>query len=340
MSGGLAAPAPAQRVLARAQDGSVAYVSAAPASDPLVVFLTKYTSPHSRRAMRASLDACAKVLLARPDASAFDVPWQTIRYGHVQALRARLAGDYSPASANRHLTALRGVLKECWRLGLLKEDDYRRAIDVDPVRGQRIAKGRALGEPEITALFQAALAQKGPQGARDAVLLILTYGCGLRRSEAAALSVDAYRPEDNAIKVLGKGNKERLVYLPPNSAIHLSAWLQLRGPGDGPLLCPVDRHGHINMRRGLSEQGVYSVLQELGQQAGIRAFSPHDLRRTFITSLLDSDVDVLTVRHLAGHADVQTTARYDRRGEKAKERAMTRIAVPGLDGSAPKRKGG
>lgn len=290
--------------------------------------------------MRASLDACAKVLLARPDATALDIPWHTVRYGHVQALRARLAGDYSPASANRHLTALRGVLKECWRLGTISEADYRKAIDVDPVRGQRLPKGRALGEQEIGALFQAALAQKGAQAARDAVLLILTYGCGLRRSEAAALALEAYRPEDNAIKVLGKGNKERLVYLPPNSSVHLSAWLHHRGHAEGPLLCPVDRYGLPNQRRGLSEQGVYSILQDLGEKAGVRQFSPHDLRRTFITSLLDADVDVLTVRHLAGHADVQTTARYDRRGEKAKESAVTKLPVPGLDGALPTKRTG
>lgn len=334
----------AERLLARAQDGTVAVVSTQPANDPLVVFLSRYQSDHSRRAMRTSLDACARILLARDDATALDVPWQTLRYGHMQALRARLAGDYSPASANRHLTAVRGVLKECWRLEKIREADYRKAIDVDPVRGQRVPKGRALTEEEIASLFATARKRGGAQGARDTVLLILAYGCGLRRSEVAALPLDAYHPEDNALLVLGKGNKERLVYLPPNAAIHMSAWLSIRGHAPGPLLTPVDRYGLVNQRRGLSEQGIYSILQELAEAAGTRAFSPHDLRRTFITSLLDADVDVLTVRHLAGHADVQTTARYDRRGEKAKQQAMrSLVAVPDFEGKtapAPRKSGG
>lgn len=328
---------------------SVASTLAQPApvqasTNPLVVFLSKYPSEHSRRAMRVSLDACAKALLGREDATALDVPWQTLRYAHVQALRARLAGDYAPSSANRHLVAVRGVLKECWRLGMIPEAEYRKAIDVDPVKGQRLPAGRALADTEVKALFLAALRRGGAQGKRDAVLLILTYGCGLRRGEVAALPLEAYRPEENAIAVLGKGRKERLVYLPPNGNSHFYAWIAVRGDAPGPLVCPVDRYGHANLRRGLSEDSIYGVLADLAEKAGVRDFSPHDLRRTFITMLLDAEIDVLTVRDLAGHADVQTTARYDRRGEKRKASAVTTLAVPTLDvpsrGTPTPKKGG
>jgi site-specific recombinase XerD len=119
-------------------------------------------------------------------ANAEGIDWAAIRYQHAQAVRAKLAETYSPATVNKALSALRGVLRESWRLGLVTAEDYHRASDLEAVRGETLPRGRALGAGELAALMSACCMDAGPSGARDAALLALLYGGGLRRSEAVA----------------------------------------------------------------------------------------------------------------------------------------------------------
>ncbi len=166
-----------------------------------------------------------------------------------------------------------------------------------------------------------------PKGARDAALLAVLYGCGLRRGELAGLDVEDFDPDDCSIAVHGKRNKQRTVYLSGGGCRYVAAWLEHRGNAPGPLFCPVDQTGEIRFSRLRGESVAY-IVKRLQQAAGVEHFSAHDVRRTTITDLLDAGVDVLTVQKLAGHADVTTTARYDRRGEKAKRRAGQSLDLP------------
>ena len=118
-----------------------------------------------------------------------------------------------------------------------------------------------------------------------------------------------------------------MTYLPVAAAMALVDWLVIRGKIPGPLLHPLDKAKRIIPRR-MSEQAVMSALQRRGSQAGVAPFSPHDLRRTFISDLLDAGADLVTVSQLAGHANPSTTSRYDRRGEAAKRKAIDLLNVP------------
>ncbi len=89
----------------------------------------------------------------------------------------------------------------------------------------------------------------------------------------------------------------------------------------------MNKVGRIGPHRLMAES-VFDRLQTLAKRAGIARFSPHDCRRTFISDLLDNGADLVVVQAMAGHANPATTARYDRRGERAKQRAAGLIVVP------------
>ena len=109
---------------------------------PVAVYLARL-APSSRRTMLAALDAIGN-LLSDDRCDAWSLAWEKLRYRHTTAVRALLAdGRYAPSTANRHLAALRGVLKECWRLGYVSAEDFQRAADLEPVRGSRLPRGRA-----------------------------------------------------------------------------------------------------------------------------------------------------------------------------------------------------
>lgn len=292
---------------------------------PAFVYLARL-APGSRRTMTQALDVIAGLLTdGRVDAER--LPWWELRYQHTQAVRTALAERYSPAGVNKMLSALRGVLKECWRLGLMGAEEYQRAADLEAVRGEVLPAGRGLSAGELRALF-ASCADGTPAGVRDAALLAVLYGAGLRRSELVALDLTDYEPVSGALKVrAGKGRKERLGYAKNGAAEALAAWLGVRGDAPGPLFVPINKGRRLQIRP-MTTQAVYALLQRRGEVAGVGAFSPHDLRRTFIGDLLDAGADIATVQKLAGHANVTTTARYDRRGEAAKVKAAGMLHVP------------
>jgi site-specific recombinase XerD len=295
---------------------------------PAATYLARL-APSSRRVMRGALDAIASILTDdRCDALTLD--WAALRYEHTTAVRAVLAdGRYAPTTANRHLAALRGVLKECWRLGFVGVEDYQRAADLEPVRGSRLLRGRALDGGEVKALFDGCGDDvHAAIGARDAAVLAVLYGAGLRRAEAVGLDLRDYDRKRGTLKVRGKGNKERVAHVGAGGRAAIEDWLELRGAAAGPLFLPVHRSGRVGPVRRLTAQAVLYLARRRGADAQIDAFSPHDLRRSFVSDLLDAGVDLSTVQQMAGHAQVQTTARYDRRGDEAKAEAAKQLHVP------------
>lgn len=292
-------------------------------SSPADLYLSSLSK--GSQGMRQSLDIIAGMIDADHDAES--LPWAEVTYRDTMAVRLALAKRYKPATINKMLSGLRGVLKQTWRLGMVDADTYHRAAAVENMSGSNLLSGRALTVDEIGQLFEACLGDQTLKGARDAALLAVFYGCGLRRGELASLDVENLDLEDCSILVQGKRRKQRTVYLTEDGCQHLRRWLDCRGDEPGPLFCPVRQTGEIAMTRMRGESISY-ILRRLQEEAGIEAFSPHDLRRSNITHLLDAGVDVFTVQKLAGHADATTTARYDRRGEGSKRRAAQVLAMP------------
>lgn len=293
---------------------------------PVAVYLANL-SAGSRRTMRGALDAVADIV-SGGEADAVSLDWSSLRYQHTQAIRTALAERYAPATANKMLSALRGVLKESWRLGYVDAENYRRAADIEGIRGESLLAGRSLSAGELRSLFAVCATDASPAGIRDAALLAILYGAGLRRAEAVALSLGDYDRDTGRLTIQrGKGAKARLAHATNGAKRALDAWLDIRGETPGALLCPVGKSGQITIRH-MTGQAVLYVLRKRASQANIKAFTPHDLRRTFIGDLLDAGADIATIQQMAGHASVQTTARYDRRPEATRRKAAELLHIP------------
>jgi integrase len=121
------------------------------------------------------------------------------------------------------------------------------------------------------------------------------------------------------------------------SRASVASWLELRGGGDpdGRLFLPIRKDGEVRhtvvlgeKKSSLSDQAVYKMVKRRYREAKIKEVSPHDFRKTFVGDLLDAIGDLSTVHKLAGHSDPATTARYDRRGERAMREAARHLHVP------------
>jgi len=287
--------------------------------NPVRVYLLALSSPHSRRTMHAAL----RWVSERYRGCAPEVfPWWRLRYQHVHKIRADLVSELAPATARKILSGMRQVFRHCRRLGLMTPEECATASDIPAVRGERVPPGRALSVEEIQQLLTETEAAP-VLGLRNRAIVMVLAGCGLRRSELAGLDYEDYLPASSQLRVLGKGNKERMVPLHTAVEESLKAWIQkARGFHDGPLFCRGENGDQVLIRERITDQGVYSVIKRLSERAKVLGIRPHDFRRTFISVLLDEGRDLSVVSKLVGHASVETTSRYDRRDEKAGRKAV------------------
>ena len=221
--------------------------------------------------------------------------------------------DHPPltaSSAGRTVVAVRGFHKFCVREGLAAVDPA--AAVKPPAPPQRLPK--ALSVDEVTRILTAAAgaeAEPAVLATRDAALLEFLYGTGARISEAVGLDVDDIDLDAGAVLLRGKGSKERVVPVGSYARDALSAY-RVRGRPD---LVSRGRGTHalfLNARGGrLSRQSAWTVLRRAAQRAGIsKEISPHTLRHSYATHLLDGGADVRVVQELLGHASVTTTQVY------------------------------
>ncbi len=220
------------------------------------------------------------------------------------------AAPLSAVSAARALIAVRGLHRFAAAEGII-DLDVARAVK-PPTPGRRLPKSLALDE--VLALLDGAGGDSpsdGPLTLRNRALLELLYSTGARISEAVGLDVDDLDTQARSALLRGKGGQQRLVPVGRPAIAALDAYLvrgrpdlARRGQGGGAIF--------LNARGGrLSRQSAWQVLQDAAERAGITAaVSPHTLRHSFATHLLDGGADVRVVQELLGHASVTTTQIY------------------------------
>lgn len=302
---------------------------------PATAYIASLRSADSRRTMTEALGSIAKML--RHDlaglsnkAAMMATDWHRLENSHVEAICTKLAEAYSPNTANKKRAALLGVLKKSWLLGLMTREEYERAAAVQRIAGERLKRGRDVSAGEILALFNNCRNDQSIVGARDAAMLALMFGGGMRRAEVAALTLADWDSDKCQVIVQkGKGNKSREIPLPDGACRAVTAWLGRRGAalaGD-PLICPLAKGDKIENRQ-MSTQAIWKAIQKRALKSGIASFSPHDCRRTYIGDLLEHGADLSTVQKLAGHADPKMTAHYDRRPAEVRRAAVKGLHIP------------
>lgn len=229
----------------------------------------------------------------------------------VELIHRRRTDGAAPASISRQLAAIRMLHRHLLAEGERDDDP---TIDVE---GVRVAAGlpKPLDEAKVTALLDA-VAGSDPIAVRDRALLELLYATGARISEVVGLSMGDIEFERQLARLFGKGAKERIVPFGRPAATALDEWF---GPRGRVRMTPVRwaRRGDaeavfLNARGGrLSRQSAWTVIRRYGRKAGITGqLSPHVLRHSCATHLLDHGADLRVVQEMLGHRSISTTQRY------------------------------
>lgn len=296
--------------------------------NPLTLYLTRL-APSSQLTMRYVLQDAAD-RLGFEDINLEDIDWHLLQPEHVIALVAALREDgYAPNTSSLYVNAVRGVMNEAWRLNLISQEHLLRMRTVKAAPGTRLGQGRNLRRSLIREMMEACAADPRPQGLRDAAVIGILYGSGMRKSESVNLDLAQINFEERSLRVIGKGNKELIKYAPDWAFAKLQAWLAFRraqlneGEVDDSFLFNRIRRGSHITRERITKHAIYYIARQRGEQVGVKIM-PHDFRRSFITRVIEEH-DLSIAQKLAHHTNIQTTASYDVRDDNERRRAVDRF---------------
>lgn len=270
-------------------------------TDPLAAFLRylaaeKQASPHTVRSYRNDLEQFRDFLAETTDGRGLRQALTDLDARLIRAYLARLHGrGLDPTSVARKLAALRSWLRFLVRRGGLPRNP---AADIrGPRAGRKLAAFLPVDEAKM-------LLDSGQSSVRDRAILELLYATGLRVSELSGLDLDDVDRGETTVRVLGKGRKERVVPYGAKAAAALDAYVETRGLARGPLFT-----GRNSRRLGV--RSLFDIVRRRARAAGLtRRVSPHTLRHSFATHLLDAGADLRAIQELLGHSRLSTTQRY------------------------------
>lgn len=296
--------------------------------NPLTLYLTRL-APSSQLTMRYVLQDAAD-RLGFEDINLEDIDWHLLQPEQVMALVAVLREDgYAPNTSSLYVNAVRGVMNEAWRMSLISQDHLLKMRSVKAMAGTRLSQGRNLRRTLIRELMDVCAADPRPQGLRDAAVIGILYGSGMRKSESVNLDLAKVNFAERSLRVTGKGNKELIKYAPAWAFAKLQAWLEFRrdqlkdGEKDDAFLFNRIRRGSHITRERITKHAIYYIARQRGEQVGVKIM-PHDFRRSFITRVIEEH-DLSIAQKLAHHTNIQTTANYDVRDDNERRRAVDRF---------------
>ncbi len=259
------------------------------------------------------------------DAAQWDALTPALLEEFVEMLQMR---RYREATVSRKIAVVRSLINFLFAEGLVKPDLANWLHQ--PKVGKRLP--RTLSQSEVEQMLALAAAEQTPLGLRDQALLELLYATGMRASEIVGLRVDDVDLANGVVRCFGKGSRERMIPLHATMQACLRRYLQdgrpflLRDGAERTLF--VNRAG-----QPLTRQGLHFLVQNYAQAAGLGDWvSPHTLRHTFATHLLDGGAELTEVQQFLGHASISTTQIYtevsSRHKREAYDRAHPRARLP------------
>jgi integrase/recombinase XerC len=255
-------------------------------------------SPHTRAAYHSDLEQFAAFLRAERGSAATAA---NVDHLLIRRFMAQLHKDHRKSSVGRKLASIRALFRYLLRQGLVAKNPAE--LVSTPKKEKKLPFH--LNIDEVTALVEA------PRGEdflslRDRVVLETLYSCGIRVSELTGLNVGDLDLEGGLARVLGKGNKERIVPVGRHARQALALYLAERGdpPPDAALI--------INSRGGrLTRRSVARIVdRHILQISAMKKISPHTLRHTFATHMLEGGADLRAIQELLGHSSLSTTQKY------------------------------
>lgn len=294
-------------------------------ADPCTRYIARLRAG-SRPSQASALRTIAKMVGGDPGG----IPWHALTLSEAAALATKVREAFKPRTAARMLAAVRGVLDVCrserWLLvptdpsgqfisQLEHYNDLCKQLTCKIPTGTRV--GRILTDDEMVAMF-AFCDEDGLRGVRDSAILAIALGSGLRREEISDLNIEHIHKDGRVDVIGGKGDKDRVTALGEQALGRVNAWKCYctgRPPPGTPLIVNVVRtsnpSGESRGNNRLSPAGIWEVMRRIQTKSGVEPFTPHDCRRTFATRQLQAGTPLKTVQTMLGHANIETTQRYN-----------------------------
>jgi integrase len=320
-----------------------------PGTGVVELYLATRRSANSARTMRDRLECAARLLGWSGDLHA--MPWPALTAAHTDSLIAEMTRRfYSPSTINLTLVAVKGVLHQSWKLGLIDREAFARATTWDKISadGKRGTAGRELSQEELDKLA-AYCRSLGPAekewpasafGAMLEAVFALGVGGGLRATEICRIPMSGrsssgkalgYDAAAQQIRFLAKGNRERLVTFGAVEAGVIERWLAVRAELDGvnasTMLVRVLPNGRLSEPQTMTRGHMTYLCETAARGAGVKHLTPHDLRRTFGTRAWRQLADGALVQRLMGHTNITTTVLYDKRGQEEDARVRRGVEM-------------
>ncbi|NWD07130.1 tyrosine-type recombinase/integrase [Pseudomonas gingeri] len=299
-------------------------------SPPVTLYLARL-APSSRQTMRYVLQDAAD-RLGLDDIPIDEIAWHQLQPAHITALVAALRADgFAPNTSSLYVNAIRGVMNQAWQQDLITPEQLMKIRAVKAAGGSRLSPGRNLRRTLIRDLMEVCAADPRPQGLRDAAIIAILYGTGMRKSESVNIELRQVDRAERSLRVMGKGNRELIKFAPAWAFDKLDTWLKFRreqlpdGVADDGFLFNRIRRGHHITRERLSKHAIYFIAKQRGRQVGVEIM-PHDFRRSFITRVIE-EYDVSIAQKLAHHANIATTAGYDMRDDNERRNVTDRFLL-------------